>query len=268
MLQRAITGAIFVAVLVTAILLGGYYFHLLFAVITLVSLNEFYHLFPKKRLSPNISLGLVIGLLLYVVASWTLSYNIEIKYLLGGLVLTFPLLAFFELYRKHKSPFQNIGITILGWVYIVLPLVLLHELMWDENMETWTNYLPVLSIFILVWTSDTFAYLVGKNFGKHKLFVRISPNKSWEGFIGGLVFASIVGYIIAVLSDSSTLFYIGLGVMIASVGTVGDLVESMLKRSLGIKDSGTILPGHGGLLDRIDAVLYVIPVVYFYFLIQ
>ncbi|MFK8037656.1 MAG: phosphatidate cytidylyltransferase [Crocinitomicaceae bacterium] len=268
MLQRAITGAIFVAVLVGAIYLGGYYFHVLFGIIALVSLNEFYNLFPKKKLSPNTGFGLLIGMLLYVMASWTISYNLEVKYLLGVLILSFPLLAFAELYRKHKSPFQNIGVTILGWVYIILPLVLLHQLMWNENMEDWSNYLPVLSVFILVWTSDTFAYLVGKNFGKHKLFVRISPNKSWEGFIGGLVFASLVGYIIALISDSSPVFYIGLGIMIASIGTLGDLVESMLKRSLGIKDSGTILPGHGGLLDRIDAVLYVIPVVYLYFIIQ
>jgi len=267
MLKRAVTGGIFVAVLVLAIVLGEWYFHILFGLIAVVSLHEFYNLFPSKRLSPNSGFGLVIGLLLYVVGSWTLSYGYSTKYLISILILSFPLLAFAELYRKHSAPFQNIGITVLGWIYIILPLVLLHLLIWDYDAEGWTNYLPVLTLFILVWTSDTFAYLVGKNFGKHKLFPRISPNKSWEGFLGGLSFAVIMGYVIAIFTDQDFIVYIGLGALIASIGTVGDLVESMLKRSLGIKDSGTILPGHGGMLDRIDAVLYVIPIVYLYFMI-
>ncbi|MFK8044195.1 MAG: phosphatidate cytidylyltransferase [Crocinitomicaceae bacterium] len=264
MLKRAITGGIFVAILVLAIVFGELYFHILFGLIATVSLHEFYNLFPSKRISPNTGFGLLIGVLLYIIGSWTISYSYSPKYFVSILLLCFPLLAFAELYRKHKAPFQNIGITILGWIYIVFPLILLHLLIWDYNAEGWTNYLPVLTLFILVWTSDTFAYLVGKNFGKHKLFPRISPNKSWEGFLGGLFFAAVVGYIIALITEQSFGLYIGLGVLIASVGTVGDLVESMLKRSLGIKDSGTILPGHGGMLDRIDAVLYVIPVVYLY----
>ena len=265
MLKRAITGGIFVAVLVLAIVYGELYFHALFGLIAVISLNEFYKLFPKKRLSPNIGFGIVIGLLLYIAGAWSLSYGDHSKYLIGLLILSFPLLAFGELFRKHKAPFQNIAVTIIGWVYIVLPLILLHLLMWDENMESWSNYLPVLTIFILVWTSDTFAYLVGRNFGRHKLFKRISPNKTWEGFAGGVIFAGIVGYIISVLTNGSVSFYVGLGLIIGCIGTIGDLVESMLKRSLDIKDSGNILPGHGGLLDRIDAVLYVIPVVYFYY---
>ncbi len=265
MLKRAITGGVFVLVLVLAIVFGGLYFHVSFGIITMVSLHEFYKLFPKKRLSPNMGFGMAIGLLIYVLGSWSATFDNGLNYLIGILLLSFPLIAFAELYRKHKAPFQNIAVTMLGWIYIILPLLLLHDLMWDEDMEMWANYTPVLTIFILVWTSDTFAYLVGRNFGKHKLFVRISPNKSWEGFAGGLIFASLVGYCISIIIEGDTMFYIGLGILIACFGTIGDLVESMLKRSLGIKDSGTILPGHGGLLDRIDAVLYVIPIVYFYY---
>lgn len=265
MIQRAITGAIFVAVLVAAIVLGDLYFHILFGVIAIGSLYEFYKLFPKKRLSPNIGFGLVLGVILYVSGAWSISYNYGAQVLVILILLSFPLLAFAELYRKHKAPFQNVGITILGWIYIIFPLILLHQLMWDYNAEGWTNYMPVLTIFLLVWTSDTFAYLIGKNFGKHKLFERISPNKTWEGLLGGIVFTMIVAYIIAIVSEEPVSFYLGLAAIIACIGTIGDLVESMLKRSLGVKDSGTILPGHGGLLDRIDAVLYVIPVVYCYF---
>ncbi|MDX1350492.1 MAG: phosphatidate cytidylyltransferase [Putridiphycobacter sp.] len=265
MLKRAITGAIFVLILVLAIILGELYFHVLFGLITLISLNEFYQLFPKKKLSPNTGFGLAIGIGLYIVGAWSLSYGYSSNVLMGIVLLSFPVLGFAELYRKHQSPFQNIAITMLGWIYIVIPMVLLHLLIWDYDAEGWTNYMPVLSLFILVWTSDTFAYLIGKNFGKHKMFERISPKKSWEGFFGGMFFAGLMGFVLSFLTDEPALFYIGSGVLVAILGTIGDLVESMLKRSLDIKDSGTILPGHGGILDRIDAILYVIPVMYFYY---
>ena len=267
MMKRAITGGFFVAILTTAIILGEWYFHILMAIIAVLTLSEYYKLFPQKQISPNAGFGLVIGFLLFELGVWSLSFAYASNYLLALLLLSFPLLAFSELYRKHKAPFQNIGITILGWIYIVLPLALLHQLMWDDNTEGWTNYLPVLTIFVLVWTNDTFAYLSGKNFGKRKLFERISPNKTWEGFAGGLVFTMFVAYVIAVVVDEPIGFYMGLAALIACIGTAGDLVESMLKRSVGVKDSGTILPGHGGLLDRIDGVLFVIPSVYMYYVL-
>ena len=265
MLKRAIFGGIFVAILVVCIVLGGLYFHVLFALMAVISLNEFYGLYRKKRISPNVILGILIGLAFYILGSWGYSQSFLQPYLLILGIMSFPIIALSELYRKKRMPFENIGITMLGWAYIVLPLILLNDLMWDNTQETWTNYLPVLSIFIMVWTSDTFAYLIGKNIGKHKLFERISPNKSWEGFFGGALFAALAGGLIAYYINESIWVYVGLGLIIATVGTLGDLIESMLKRSLNVKDSGKIIPGHGGILDRIDAVLYVIPVVYVYF---
>ena len=264
--QRAITGAIFVAVLVLCIVFGGFYFHILFGIIGVVGLNEFYGLFKKSQVKPNTSLGIVLGTLFYLFASWAFSYESWQPFYHGLILLGFPLLALAELSRKKKHPFENIGVTILGIVYVVLPLVLLNWMMWDNQVKDWSNYVPVLSIFILVWTSDTFAYLVGSKIGKHKLFERISPKKSWEGFFGGLIFACIVGGVIGYFNGGMYFQYMVLGIIIAIFGTIGDLIESMLKRSLNIKDSGNILPGHGGILDRIDAVLYVVPITYFYFM--
>ncbi len=264
-LQRALTGAAFVIVLVSCIVMGGVYFHVVFGLMSIISLNEFYNLFKKAPVSPNISHGLLYGTLLYFLGSWILIddiWSIPFKTLI---FLGFPIVALLELYRKKKSPFENIGVTILGWLYIIFPMILLNHLMWDNESQEWSDYLPVLSIFIMVWTSDTFAYLVGRKIGKRKLFERISPKKSWEGFMGGMLFSALAGGVIAYFAERDYFDFILLGVLISIFGTVGDLVESMLKRSLNIKDSGNILPGHGGILDRVDAAIYIIPIAYFYF---
>ena len=265
MLQRAIWGGVFVAILLTGILLGELYFHLLFGFITIISLNEFYKLFKNQAIQPNYGPGLVFGTLFYFLGTWALAFDYWSIYLLALFILCFPILVFFELYRKKKRPFENVGVTVLAWFYISLPMILLSDLMWDAALQSWSNFLPVLSLFILVWTSDTFAYLIGKSIGRHKLFERISPNKSWEGFFGGFVFAIIAGVIIAYSFEESILNYAILGAIVSVFGTIGDLVESMLKRSLHVKDSGNLIPGHGGILDRIDAVLFVIPLVYLFF---
>jgi len=254
---RGITGFFFVSFIVLATILGSWYFEVLFGLVAVLALNEFYGLFKKSDVSPNISQGLIIGTILYLLGLYSIHEVTFNPYLLATLVLLFPLIAFAELYRKKETPFQNMGITILGLAYIIIPFLLIN-LMRNGT----TNYWPVLSIFILTWASDTFAYLVGSQIGKHKLFERISPNKSWEGFIGGLVFSCLSGVLIAYFTNDSMFKYITYGVLIASFGTLGDLVESMLKRSLKIKDSGTILPGHGGMLDRFDAVIFVIPIIF------
>lgn len=258
MLVRAITGFFFVSFIILATVFGGWYFQVLFGIVAILALNEFYSLFKDSSVKPNLSQGLIIGALLYLMSLYSIDQNEFSVYLIGLLVLLFPLIGFAELYRKKASPFPNMGVTLIGLFYVILPFVLINVM--RLNTE---NYWPVLSIFILTWCSDTFAYLVGRKIGKRKLFERISPNKSWEGFIGGLVFSVLAGVIIAYFTNDSFVKYILYGIVIASFGTLGDLVESMLKRSLKIKDSGTILPGHGGLLDRFDAVIFVIPIIFF-----
>jgi len=257
-LLRAITGFFFVSFIILATVLGGWYFQVLFGIVAVLALNEFYSLFKDSIVKPNLSQGVIVGALIYLMSLYSINENSLSIYLIGLLVLLFPLVGFAELYRKKSTPFQNMGVTLIGLFYVVLPFVLINAM--RLNID---NYWPVLSIFILTWFSDTFAYLIGRKIGKRKLFERISPNKSWEGFIGGLVFSVLAGLSIAYFTEDSFLKYTIYGLVISSFGTLGDLVESMLKRSLKIKDSGTILPGHGGLLDRFDAVIFVIPIIYF-----
>lgn len=262
--QRALTGTIFVLAIVAAIIFKSWIFHLAFGLIGLLGLQEFYGLFKTSKYAPHSTLGIIAALLIYAFGVMVLYRPESMAWFIGTSLLVFPLIAMAELYRKKKTPFENIGLTILGIVYVIVPLLLLNFCIEFSSVTySITNFWPVLSIFILVWCSDTFAYLVGRKLGKHKLFERISPKKSWEGFFGGMLFSVLVGILIAYLIEAPIYQYIIYGLVISSLGTLGDLVESMLKRSLDIKDSGSILPGHGGILDRFDAVLFVIPIVYF-----
>jgi phosphatidate cytidylyltransferase len=177
--------------------------------------------------------------------------------------LAFPFIAtifFVELYRDKSTPFQNIALTILGLVYVLMPFA------------AWVSYLYpargiynshiILGYFFILWTNDTGAYLTGSAFGRHKLWERISPKKTWEGFIGGLLLSMGVAYLIAhYYTELNPILWVLIGFIVSIFGTLGDLVESMFKRSLDVKESGGILPGHGGILDRFDGVLLSTPFV-------
>lgn len=267
--QRLFTGAVFTGALVAAVILSGWYLYIVFGLLLLLTLQEFAQLFKKSVYSPDPLVGPVIGFFIYIF--YIIAFTSEGQltpwlYFLSSCILLFPVLAIFELFRKKKTPFQNIGISLLGILYILVPFILLVAMSREANNETVPKLenqtWPVLAIFLIVWSNDTFAYLVGRKWGKTKLFERISPKKSWEGFFGGLVFALICGNLIAYFQDGAYLEYSVYALIISIFGTVGDLIESMLKRSLGVKDSGTILPGHGGLLDRLDAVLFAIPFIF------
>ncbi len=261
---RAITGFVFVSVIVCSLLFKAWIAQIVFGFVAIVGLNEFYALFNGSKSAPQKTLGVIFGLLIYFSAILLLYTDKAMPYLIGFSLFLFPFLAFAELYRKKKTPFENIAIAVLGIVYLVIPMILLgYTLKFDSNTGTVLNFWPVLTIFILVWCSDTFAYLVGRQIGKTKLFERISPKKSWEGFFGGFIFSIIGGLLIAHFTGQPYIQYAVYGMIISAIGTIGDLIESMLKRSLGVKDSGTILPGHGGILDRFDAVLFITPIIYF-----
>lgn len=263
--QRAITGAIFVAVLVGAIVLGGWYLHVTFGVIVSLGLYEFYSLFNASETKPQKIVGTILGTVAYMLLVISF-YKPSTSALSGALVIfSFVIFGIIELTRKEKTPFENIAVSFAGIFYITIPFILLTmDSAKSINMGEWTqeyNFWPVLSIFILIWSNDTFAYLTGRLFGKHKLLERISPKKTWEGFIGGVLFAVLAGVLLAYFLEDSYLKYIVYALIAGILGTAGDLFESMLKRSVDVKDSGTILPGHGGILDRFDAVLFVAPVI-------
>lgn len=267
MLQRAITGTFYVLAIVSSVFFGGWYLHILFGLVALLMLQEFTKMFEKSEFSPNPILTPILGLIIYVLGIYSLTGSPSE----GGAPVWLPLLllsffafiwiALIELFRNKKNPFANLSISFGGIIYVVLPLLLINY-MSVSGKETDTIF-PLLGIFIMIWCSDTFAYLVGRKIGKHKMFERISPNKSWEGFFGGMTFAILAGIIMAYfLEGQPYIEYTIYGMIAASFGTLGDLIESMLKRSLNLKDSGKILPGHGGLLDRLDSVLVVIPVIF------
>lgn len=185
-----------------------------------------------------------------------------------GLLFTVSLFVI-ELFHKHKSPFDMIGRQLTGWMYIPFSIGLLYGIGYQKflyaNGEIVYNGLLVLAIFILIWANDTFAYLTGRWLGKRPLFSRISPAKTIEGSIGGLILTIVVAVGIFYWQHQFTLVqYCFLAVIVSVGATLGDLIESMLKRSLNIKDSGNLIPGHGGILDRMDATLITAWLVYFY----
>ena len=269
--QRAITGALFVVVLVGAIILGGWYMKSLFILITALGLIEFYKLFKNSESKPQVITGTLLGVSLIAVTFISADHHSFLSVLGGILLLSLISISIVELFRDQKKPFENIGITLLGIVYIALPFILLNAMWYSptgvinaaNEDKFMAGFWPILTVFILIWCNDTFAYLTGRLIGKHKLFERISPKKTWEGFIGGAVFAVLGGLCIAWFTEQSFMKLVAFALTASVIGTLGDLVESMLKRSLNVKDSGKILPGHGGILDRFDAVLFATPAIFF-----
>jgi phosphatidate cytidylyltransferase len=257
-LKRTLTGAIFLVVMVGGIIWNFYSLAVLFFVIAMLGLDEFYRLLIKSGHEPNRKLGLLCGGTIFIV--------VAISKLIGeqpALYLSFVLIScifFAELYRNKQNPFQNIAYTIIGIVYTVVPFAL-----WVSFLKNYSSdYNPhvLLGFFFLLWTNDTGAYLVGISIGKHKLWERISPKKTWEGFFGGLVLSVAVGYVISLFyPELHYILWMVMAVIVSCAGTMGDLVESAFKRSIDAKDSGSILPGHGGILDRFDGVFLSTPFV-------
>jgi phosphatidate cytidylyltransferase len=167
-----------------------------------------------------------------------------------------------ELFKKSATPFHNIAYTFLGLLFTIMPFTFFHALAYLKG--DFSFHIP-MGFLLMLWSNDTGAYLAGRAFGRTKLFERHSPKKTVEGFIGGVVIAAVVGYILSMYYvELNWKQWVSVAILISTFGTLGDLVESMLKRSLNVKDSGGILPGHGGLLDRFDGLLIAAPIVYSY----
>jgi len=233
----------------------------LFFLISMLGLNEFYNLLTKSGHEPNRKLGLLCG--------GTIFLLIALSKLMGEppvIYLSFVLVScifFSELYRNKQNPFQNIAYTLIGIIYAVLPFALWVSFIKNYSYNT-GPYNPhlLLGFFFLLWTNDTGAYLVGRSIGRHKLWERVSPKKTWEGFFGGLILSIGVGYIISIFyPELHYILWMIMAVIVSCAGTMGDLVESAFKRSIDAKDSGSILPGHGGILDRFDGVFLSTPFV-------
>jgi phosphatidate cytidylyltransferase len=274
---RTLSGAMLAAVLFGATLISGYGYVALMAVVVAVGVWEFYNLCESCGYKPQRYLGTALALFFYLFASFAFvdvvmggySWNTTV---VAKVVLTaIPTLAFasfiLELFRNYEQPIANVGVTLMGTLYVALPVSAMLAI--PQLLSGKSEWLPWYAIcyILIIWANDVFAYLFGMTLGRHRMCERISPKKSWEGFVGGVVaavgFAALFGYLLG----GDVALWAGLGAIIAITGVAGDFVESLFKRSAGVKDSGSIMPGHGGILDRFDALLISAPFAFIYLLL-
>ena len=264
MKTRAITGFFFIIVMLASVLLGHYIFGIFYLLLSLICLHEFYGLNIKSGILPNRTAGFISALFIYSTFA-LITYHDEPLYHKLLLVLTLLISAIFitELFRISVAPFTNIAYTFAGLFFIGVPFTFFHALAYIGG-GGFDFHIP-LGFLLLLWSNDTGAYLVGMRIGRTKLFERHSPKKTWEGFIGGVLISAGIGYVLSIyFTGLPWQQWVAMALIISCFGTLGDLVESMFKRSINIKDSGSILPGHGGLLDRFDGLLMAAPIVYAY----
>jgi phosphatidate cytidylyltransferase len=257
--------------------LGGFWLHpvtffLTGFILLLGTQYEYYLLIKGIGIRPQMVAGILTGLSAYCISTLIAARAISKEWLL----LLIPLMSVtmvIELYRKQDKPFDSLAHTFFSVLYTAVPFSLfpfsafshtgLNSILSHGNMIFSPGL--IIGFFILLWANDTGAYLVGMSFGRHRLMERISPKKSWEGFFGGVAIAAVAAWLLSGwLGVISTTGWIVVSIIISIAGTYGDLIESMLKRSLGVKDSGTVMPGHGGFLDRFDSVVLSFPLVYLY----
>jgi phosphatidate cytidylyltransferase len=285
-LKRAISGAVYIALLLTSILFSTESFIVLFGIFLIITIYEFSNLVNLNKI-----FSILFGTLLYTVIVLVSHYNkqtttylnhlfnanldletnikqLDLILLAVTIVVSIKCIIFLFYDSVQKISISSKYLYLLG--YITLPFLFIVKISFGTN-----DYNPkiIIGLFVLIWTNDTFAYLVGKSIGKHKLFERVSPKKTVEGFLGGAVFAAFAGFLISKLyiqpspafSSKSILIWTIIALIVSIFGTIGDLIESKFKRIAGVKDSGSIMPGHGGILDRLDSVIFVAPIIFLFY---
>lgn len=254
---RALSGAVYVLLLVGATLYSQYSFLLLFGLLLLFSVVEFCKLVALKPIIPLILA--TIGYVLFNLNN-TIKTN-EILLLIAALLVSIRSLLFLFEKKDRFLDTQAKYVFLIG--YLIIPIIIFTKIPFINN-----QYVPeiIISILVIIWANDTFAYLVGITMGKNKLFERISPKKTIEGFVGGVIFAVVAGILLAQFYlHQDTIKWIIIAMIVSAFGTLGDLIESKFKRIAGVKDSGHIMPGHGGFLDRLDSIIFVAPFVYLFY---
>jgi phosphatidate cytidylyltransferase len=285
-LKRSLSGAVYVILLLASILFSTESFFILFGIFLIIAIYEFCNLIQVHKVFP-----ILFGAFLYIAVTLVSHYNkittdainqafdtsieipiniqqLDLVLLVIALVVSVKCILFLFYDNIQKISISSKYLYLLG--YIMLPFIFITKISFGVN-----DYNPkiIIGLFILVWTNDTFAYIVGKSIGKNKLFEKISPKKTIEGFFGGIVFAVLAGFLISKyyirpnpeFSEKSILIWVSIAVIVGVMGTIGDLIESKFKRIAGVKDSGAIMPGHGGILDRLDSVIFVAPIIFLFY---
>ena len=271
---RTITGACIVGFCLCGFWLHPLSFFISGIILLAGAQYEYYVLIKNSGAKPKMILGMSTSLSAYVLSTLIASGLLEAKYI--ALLVLFLLTAMIaELYSNEEKPFDSLAHTFFPVLYAGLPLCLFPFVAFSHtglatllphNCGTFSPGI-IIGFFVLIWANDTGAYLAGITFGRHRLFERISPKKSWEGFIGGVILSAISGWLLSGwLGVVSSIQWVIIALIVSIFGTYGDLVESMLKRSVGVKDSGNIMPGHGGFLDRFDSTLLAFPAIYLFIL--
>jgi len=255
-LIRSLSGAIYVILILGDLLLHKSAFALVIMLFNLQALREYYTMQKVGRIRIP---ALIIGTLIFTLAHLVWSMKLDTQWL-SVIGLSPMVLMLFSLFTKSDNQKSDISTTIFGFAYITLPLLMVNAINLSE--ESRFSYV-LMAMLLIIWTNDIFAYLTGMAFGRHKIFERVSPKKTWEGFFGGIVAALGMGYLTFSYIDGLSLWsWLAISILIALSGVAGDFVESLFKRSAGVKDSGNLIPGHGGILDRIDSLLFAAPVLY------
>lgn len=261
MKTRAITGFFFIIVMLSSVFTGQYVFDVFYFLIGGFCLWEFFGLLRSASIKPARVAAIINAAFIYIIFV-LIAYDEQAHKLILLLPVTLSVIPIQELFKKEPAPFTNIAYTYFGLLFTIIPFSFFHALGYLGG--SFNPHLP-LAFLLMLWGNDTGAYLVGSKLGRTKLFERHSPKKTWEGFIGGVLIAVGIAFILHNFYPEVALVHlITMAVLIGVFGTAGDLIESMLKRSLNVKDSGGILPGHGGLLDRFDGLLMAAPIVYGY----
>lgn len=270
--RRTLTGA-----WIVIFILGGFWLHplsfFLTGLILLIGTQyEYYMMIRNTGVRPQLIAGMITGIIVYVIST-LIALGVIPKNSFLILLPAMLIIMVFELYRKQEKPFDSLAHTFFPVIYTAIPFSMFPFAAFSRTglnsllPHPAINFSPgiIIGFFLLIWANDTAAYLTGMSFGKHKLFERISPKKTWEGFTGGIIIASVAAWFLSGwLGVVDRTQWVIIALIISVAGTYGDLIESMLKRSTGVKDSGTIMPGHGGFLDRFDSAIISFPLVYLF----
>jgi len=272
MLKNNFTIRVLTAIVFSIILIGGTLWHpvsffIVFLTVIVLGLLEFFKLVKVANIEPQYIAGILLGIVIFTGNFLFANKMVDFKIFLVVIPILTAIMII-ELYREKENPFSNIAFTIFGASYVSIPFALLSWFVFNPVYPKPYYPLVLLGFFILIWANDSGAYIVGSLIGKNKLFERISPKKSWEGFIGGGIFSMLAAWLISLfVVEISLIDWLVIAIITFIFGTFGDLIESLLKRMVKVKDSGHILPGHGGILDRFDSIIVSAPMVFIYLMV-